>query len=161
MSYITDDDRFYHNDEEWSWDANTKTLANGLRHAMTKFGHIFSFSCAKEMLEPMWPPVSPLQACLVEVYLGFKKIDDVKNFYNGIRSELDPWFECIYEKVLKLSVLVQSNEERPCVSSRQQNRDNTPPESVSEYWKHTVAIPFLDSLFRPEKLLQPRNGSTL
>ena len=45
-----------------------------------------------------------------------------------------------------MSDLAQSKEERPRVCSRQLNRDNTPAESVSEYWKRTVAIPFLDTV---------------
>ena len=45
-----------------------------------------------------------------------------------------------------MSDLAQSKEERPRVCSRQLNRDNTPAESVSEYWKRTVAIPFLDKV---------------
>ena len=28
-------------------------MANGLRHTMTNFGHIVSFVCTKEMLEPI------------------------------------------------------------------------------------------------------------
>ena len=47
----TDDDRYYPNGEIWSWDPKTKTLANGLRHTMKNFGHIFNFVCAKEILE--------------------------------------------------------------------------------------------------------------
>ena len=41
-----DDVRFYPNNEDWSWDAKTKTMANRLRHSMISFGHIFSFVCA-------------------------------------------------------------------------------------------------------------------
>ena len=48
-----DDVKFYPNNEDWSWGAKTKTRANGLRHSMISFGHIFSFVCAKEILEPM------------------------------------------------------------------------------------------------------------
>jgi hypothetical protein len=55
---------------------------------MKNFGHIFNFVRAKEMLEPMRPLVSSLQGRLVEVYFGFKKIEDVINFYNDIRNEI-------------------------------------------------------------------------
>ena len=54
------------------------------------------------------------------------------------------WFLRLYQKVLNLSELVQSTEERPRVYSGQRNRDNTPTESVADYWKRAVAIPFLD-----------------
>ena len=140
----TNDERFYPNNEEWSWDAETKTKANGLRHTMTSFGHIFNFVCAKEMLEPIRPLVSALQGQLVDVYFGFKKVEEVISFYSDMRTDIDVWFLRMYQKVLNIAELVQSSEARPRVCSRQRNRDNTPAESVAEYWKRTVAIPFLD-----------------
>lgn len=72
-----DDVRFYPNKEDWSWDAKTKTMAIGLRHSMISFEHIFSFVCAKEMMEPMRPHVTALQGRLVEVYFGFQKIEEI------------------------------------------------------------------------------------
>ena len=48
--------------------------------------------------------------------------------------------ECLYTKVLRLSELVGSAEERPRVN----RRGTAPAETAKEYWKRTVAIPFLD-----------------
>ena len=59
-------------------------------------------------------------------------------------TDIDEWFSRMYPKVLRIVELVQCIEARPRVCSRQRNRDNTPAESVAEYWKRTVAIPFLD-----------------
>ena len=140
----TNDVRFYPNDEEWSWDGKTKTMANGLRHTMTDFGFIVSFMCAKTMLEPMQPLVSSLQGRYVEVYLGFQKIEEVNSNYADIRNEIDAWFARLYEKILSLARTIGSNEQRPRVCQRQRNRENTPAETVSTYWKRTVVIPFLD-----------------
>lgn len=142
----TDDDRYYPNGEIWNWDSKTKTLANGLRHTMKNFGHIFNFVCAKEILEPMRPIVTSLQGRLIDVYFGYKKIEDVTNHYSGIRADIDAWFARMYTKVLSLAELVQSAEERPRACNRQQNRDNTPAETVPSYWKRSVAIPLLDTV---------------
>ena len=142
----TDDDRYYPNGEIWSWDPKTKTLANGLRHTMKNFGHIFNFVCAKEILEPMRPIVTSLQGRLIDAYFGYKKIEDVTNHYSGIRADIDAWFARMYTKVLSLAELVQSTEERPRACNRQQNRDNTPAETVPSYWKRSVAIPLLDTV---------------
>ena len=81
-------------EESWDWDASTRTLANGLRHTMKSFGHIFCFVCAMDMLEPMRPLVSALQGRLVEVCFGFKKVEEVLNSYTDIRSGIDKWFFC-------------------------------------------------------------------
>lgn len=50
----------------------------------------------------------------------------------------------MYQKAVTLSELVWSTEERPRVCGRQRNRENHPAESDIQYWKRTVAIPFLD-----------------
>ena len=51
-----------------------------------------SFICAKEMLESIRPLVSSLQGELMEIYLGFKKIDQVIESYQLIRDDIDSWF---------------------------------------------------------------------
>ena len=83
---------------------------------------------------------SALQGRLVEVYFGFKKVEEVMNSYTDIRSGIDTWLERLYTKVLRLSELVGSAEERPHVNLR----GTTPAETAKEYWKRAVAIPFLD-----------------
>ena len=92
----------------------------------------------------MRPIVSSLLGCLEDVYFGFQKIRDVTSFYSEIRNQIDVWFLCMYQKVLNLSELVQSTEEHTRMCSRQRNWDNTPKESVADYWKQDVAIHILD-----------------
>ena len=113
---------------------------------MKNFGPIFNFVCAKEILEPTRPIVTSLQGRLIDVYFGYKKIEDVTNHYSGIRADIDAWFARMYTKGLSLAELVQSTEERPPACNRQQNRDNTPAETVPSYWKQSVAIPLLDTV---------------
>lgn len=138
-----DNIRFYPSNEEWSWDAKTKTMANGLRHSMISFGHIFSFVCAKEMLELMRPLITALQGRLVKVYFGFQKIEEIIKSYTEICNAINRWFQCMYQKALSLSELVGGCEECPPVCNRQRNQENYPAESAARYWKRTVAIPFL------------------
>uniref|UniRef100_UPI00358F763F 52 kDa repressor of the inhibitor of the protein kinase-like n=1 Tax=Myxine glutinosa TaxID=7769 RepID=UPI00358F763F len=140
----TTDERFYPHNEEWSWDTNTRTAANGLWHTMASFGHIVNFVCAKVLLEPMRPLVTSLQGRLMEVYFGFQKIEEVNLSYVDIRKGIDEWFQHMYVEVLAVAEKVGSTEQWPRVCGRQTQRKNCPSESVAEYWKRTVAIPFLD-----------------
>ncbi|CAH3161656.1 unnamed protein product, partial [Porites evermanni] len=143
-------------EESWDWDASTRTLANGLRHTMRSFGHIFCFVCAMDMLEPMRPLVSALQVRLVEVYFGFKKVEEVMNSYTDIRSGIDTWFERLYTKVLRLSELVGSAEERPRVNRREviSKKDEyavtTLLNVLKEKWEDILPFPtaFESELFR-------------
>jgi len=142
----SDDARFYPDDRSWNWDTETKTKANGLRHTFTNFAHIVSFVCAMDLLEPMRPLVTSLQGELMEVYLGFKKIDQVHQSYEDLREDIDARYELMYTKILQLAEMVGSCEERPRVCKRQVFRDNHPSETASQYWKRTIVIPFLDTV---------------
>lgn len=64
---------------------------------MISFEHIFSFVCAKEMLEPMRPLVTALQGRLVEVYFGFQKIEEIIKCYTDIHNVIDAWFQHVPE----------------------------------------------------------------
>lgn len=141
ICFPTDEKRFYPEGNNWNWDRNTKTSK---WHTFVNFGHIISFICAKEILEPMRPLVKALQGRLVEVYLCFSRVDEVASCYADIRSEVDMWFKNMYVKVQALAALVGSAEQFPRVCSRQRNQKNCPADTAAEYWKPTVAIPFLD-----------------
>ena len=78
----------------------------------------------------MRPIVTSLQGRLIDVYFGYKKIEDVTNHYSGICADINASFARMYTKVLSLAELVQSTEERLCACNIQQNRDNTPAETV-------------------------------
>ena len=53
----------------------------------------------------------------------------------------------MYEKVLTLSELVGSTEQRPRAVDGGIGITLTPTDSVVQYWKRTVAIPFLGIIF--------------
>ena len=143
----SNDESIYPDNECWNWDSETRTKANGLRHTFTNFEHIVSFICAKEMLEPMRPLLSSLQGELMEMYLGFEKIDQVIESYQLIRDDIDSWFNRVYAKVLRLAESIGSHEQCPRMCRRQRNRKNHPSDSVAQYWKVTTVIPFLDIVY--------------
>ena len=138
------DDRFYPHNEELNWDGETKAKTSGPRHTFTNFGRIVCFVCTKGMLKPMRPLISALQGELMEVYLGFQKTDQVIKSYQDLRADIEPWFMRMYEKTLNLAALFGSNEQWPRICSRQRNRENYPSDSVVDYWKQSVVVPFLD-----------------
>ena len=49
----------------------------------------------------------------------------------------------MYDKTLNLAELVGSSEQRPRICSRQRNRENYPSDSVADYCKRSVVVPFL------------------
>ena len=78
------------------------------------------------------------------------------NFYTDIRSGIDTWFQRLHTKVLRLSELGGSAEERP----RVYRRDTTLAETAKEYWERAAAKPFLD-IVSLEFPFQPRKARSL
>ena len=83
----------------------------------------------------------------MEIYLGFKKIDQVIESYQLIRDDIDSWFNRMYAKVLRLAENIGSQEQRPRICRMQRNRENHSSDSVAQYWKVTTVIPFLDIVY--------------
>jgi len=138
LCVLSEDERFEcPGEESWDWDASTRTLANGLRYTMRSFGHIFCFVCAMYMLETKRPLVSALQGRLVEVYFGFKNVEEVMNSYSDIRSGIDTWFNlsvctrkfCVFQSwldhVLIVGVPLQQKRLRSIGSALSQYRFST------------------------------------
>ncbi|XP_063586880.1 uncharacterized protein LOC134764230 [Penaeus indicus] len=85
---------------DWNWDKDTEVKANGLRHTLLSFEHLSAFFLAKELLEPLSPLASSLQGEHMEVYLAFKKVDSVIDYYQHMRSDIDTNFNELYKRLL-------------------------------------------------------------
>ena len=75
---------------------------------------------SQEMLELMGPLITAMQGRLVEVHLGFKKIERVIKSCTEIRNAICSWFQFTM-KAVSLSEVLGGAEERPHVCSRQRN----------------------------------------
>ena len=112
----------YPDGNDWSWDRETRTAANGLRHTFMNFEHIAPFVCSKEILSPIRPHAESLQGRLNEVYFGFKKINEVTQSYIKLKENIEVEHNRIYLKVKKLAEEIGSKEEMPCIIQGRQTR---------------------------------------
>ena len=129
------------------WDSETRSAANGLRHTFVGFEHIVVFMLVKQLLEPIRPIAECLQARLQELYLGFKKVDEVVQSYKCIRKDVDVEHNRIYAKAKKLAADIGSGEAMPRIIRGRQTRANPTVLLPCDYWRVTLTIPFLDSIF--------------
>lgn len=104
------------------------------------------FLLSKELLEPIKPIAECLQGRLKEVYLGFQKIDDVKEHYKQLHEKADAEHDQIYCKALNLSTHIGSNESMPRVIRGRQIRPHPTVSSPSDYWRIMITILLLDSI---------------
>ena len=103
---------------------------------MRSFGHIFCFVCTMDMLEPMRPLVSALQGRLVEVYFGFKKVEELMNSYTDIQSGIDTWFSHEKRAHYELCALVAE-----VISKKDENAVTSLLNVLKEKWEHIVPLP--------------------
>ena len=146
MCYPCENDSIYTKGNNWNWDSESRSSANGLRHTFTSFEHVVSFFLAKELLEPIRPIAECLQGRLQEVYFGFKMITEIMKHYKTLRENVHTEHNRIYGKALLLSTEIGSEEGMPRVIRGQQTRPNPEVASACDYWRVTITIPFLDSI---------------
>ena len=146
ICYPSNCDKLYPDGSNWKWDSGTRTAANGLRYKFVGFEHIVVFMLVKQLLEPLRPIAECLQARLQELYFGFKKVDEVVQFYKRIRNDVDVEHNRIYAKAKKLAADIGSDEAMPRIIKGRQTRANPTVLLPYDYWRVALTIPFLDSI---------------
>ena len=146
ICYPSNCDKLYPDGSNWKWDSETRTAANGLRYTFVGFEHIVVFMLVKQLLEPIRPIAECLQARLQELHFGFKKVDEVVQFYKRIRNDVDVEHNRIYAKAKKLAADIGSDEAMPRIIKGRQTRANPTVLLPCDYWRVTLTIPFLDSI---------------
>ena len=79
-------------EEKWTWDADTKTKAQGLYAACPSFAHIVAFSVLFNGLEPLKPLVVKLQKRNQDIFKGYYIIDTIVSDLMDYRRNVDKGF---------------------------------------------------------------------
>ena len=156
ICHPSDDESLYDEINDWTWDSESRTLANGLLNLFVSFQHTIVFILAKELLEPIRAIAECLQGRLQEVYFGFQNVSEVKQHYQALREDVDKEHDRIYQKALLLTDKIGGEDRMPRVIPRRKSRPNLEFQSLKDYWRVTVTIPFLDSIITE---LESRFGS--
>ena len=156
ICHPSDDESLYDEINDWNWDSESRTLANGLLNIFISFQHTTVFMLAKELLEPIRPIAEYLQGRLQEVYFDFQKVSEVQQHYQALREDVDKEHGRIYQKALLLADKIGGEERMPRIIPGRQSRPNPEVQSPKDYWRVTVTILFLDSIITE---LESRFGS--
>lgn len=72
-------------------------------------------------------------------------VDEVKNIYKELRETIEDDFNQIYKQTIRMAAQVDVQPtSQPRVAGRQTHRENVPAETVKDYYRRNMAIPFLD-----------------
>lgn len=123
---------------------DTKLKANTFSHCLCNFSFIFPLVVVTHSLEYTLPVTRLLQGRSIDILQGMNLIDSLKDLFAKIRDDIDTNHETWYKEAESIasSLDIPVTKSRTC--SRQTNRVNVPSESVSQYFKRAVTIPFTD-----------------
>ena len=129
-----------------TWDPDSKTTANSLLHAVTTFEFIIGFLIIYQYLSHLAGISVKLQSTTLDILQAFQEVDKVKHFYKRTRESIQEGFIKIYEQAERLGTAVNVQPSKPRTCIHQRNRPNAEAETVKEWYRVNVAVPFLDHI---------------
>ncbi|XP_071944675.1 52 kDa repressor of the inhibitor of the protein kinase-like [Antedon mediterranea] len=132
--------------DEWSWDPDTRTKAQGLYSTLQSFEFLMSFFVTKQCLFPIRQIAVKLQHSNLDSFEAYHKIDTVISQLQEIRRDIDNHFSAWFSDASQLTVSVGGVVSKPRTNRRQLHRSNVPANTIEEYIRKNLAIPFIDHL---------------
>ena len=102
-------------------------------------------------MEVTQPLTKQLQSSAFDVVAANEKVALLYTALQRMRLEKSHCHEQWYSEAKSLAQSVNIDPSRPRTVHRQIHRDNTPAESVSEYYERSLTLPFLDYLTSQEQ----------
>lgn len=129
-----------------TWDPDSRTTANSLLHAVTTFEFIIGFLIIYHYLSHLAGISVKLQSSTLDILQAYQEVDEVKQFYKRIRENLQQGFTKIYEQAERMGAAVNVQPSKPRTCIHQRNRPNAQAETVEEWYRVNVAVPFIDHI---------------
>jgi len=128
------------------WDADSKSNANSLLNGITDFEFIVVFLLVYQFLSHLAGPTVKLQRSSIDIIEAHKEIESVKSLYKSVRNSISEEFHKIYQQAERMGAKVNVEPSKPRSCSHQMSRLNVAMESIEDWFKINVAIPFLDRI---------------
>ena len=128
------------------WNAETRSDVQSLFFTVFRFSFVIALVATQNVLSYIKGLSVKLQGHYVDAIRAHRDIQNVKFTLVKHRCDVERYHSQIYNEVTVLCQSVGIEESVPRVTNRQQNRQNLPSDSPSEYYKRTTTIPMLDHL---------------
>ena len=135
-----------HGDLYHDWDTASRSEAQQILVSITSFEFIVVFLTMYQYLSHLSGVTVQLQSTTLDIIEAYGMIDEIKAVYKAERQNVDNSFQVIYNQSLAMAEKVGITPLMPRVASRQQHCSNIAAESVSDYFKKNMVIPFLDHI---------------
>ncbi|CAB3986847.1 Hypothetical predicted protein [Paramuricea clavata] len=111
-----------------------------------KFEFVAALVITRHILDVTLDVTKLLQGKTIDIMDGIHLINSLKDNIILMRNSVDRYHNIWYEEALQLAIKVGLEESKPRTVGRQTARANHPFKTISEYYKRTITIPFIDHL---------------
>lgn len=120
--------------------------AQSLLNSICNFGFVVCIVVTQRCLGFVKNLSSILQERQLDIGRAMGYVDLVQSSLQATRDDVNDFHSKGFEKASTLASLLDVEIRKPRICGHQTQRDNTPSETVSEYYRKTLTIPFLDHL---------------
>ena len=136
-------------EDRTGWDSDTLTRAAGLLTVLQTGDFLVAFVVARKCLQYLKPLTVNLQKRAKDIVAAYSEIADVTRCISDLRVSVDDSFSTWFAEANVMSrAMTQDDIQMPRNVGRQVHHDNHPATTTEEFFRRTVAIPFLDHLSR-------------
>ena len=129
-----------------SWSADSKRDANSLLHGITAFEFLVVCVTVYHTLSHLSGITVKLQSSTLDIVEAYHQIDEVKQFYKETRKSIDLEFHKMYLQAERMGVAVNVQPSKPRSCVHQRHRPNADADTIEEWYKVNVALPFMDHI---------------
>jgi hypothetical protein len=127
---------------------NTNVASDASSHLtrILKFEFVVALIITRHVLDATLSVTQLLQGKSIDIMDGIHFINSLEDNIILIRNSVEMYDDMWYEEALQLAAKVGLDESKPRTVGKQTTRANHPYKSISEYYKRTITIPFIDHL---------------
>ena len=135
-----------HTSKGYPWNNDSVSKAASYYSAITKFQFLMILEVVKHCIGYLRSLTVRLQEKRADISKAFRYVQTAKDGLQNVRNNVEvkhlQYFQSASSMAFKQNVPI----EKPRISTIQSYRDNHPSETVSDYFKRSLTIPFLDQL---------------
>jgi hypothetical protein len=132
--------------EEFADNDNNRDLARAYLSACTSTEFIVALCTISKFSAHLEPVANALQKVDIDRSTVDKNIEQLKEMFGTHRDNAEETFSALWKTVVDVADKTGVELSRPRCAKRQTHRANYPSDSVEEYYRRQLYIPYLDSL---------------
>lgn len=128
------------------WNADSVKQANCHYHMLTNFNFVIAFVIAREVFAVTRGMTVKMQHVEQDYSSAMSYVTTTRDTVQSYRDNVDAQHSVWYQQAKTIAESLDIEIKKPRTCGRQTHRSNVPADSVEDYYRKSVTIPFLDHL---------------